>query len=294
MTDLGIVALNRGDVPRAIGLFEEALRLTRQLKDRSGEGDVLGNLGLAMLAAKECKRAFELFQQELTLARAESNQFAEKNALEHLGMARAQQHDFAAAITFFEQALALARQLGDRRQESSLLWQLAIQNAERGQRDQAIAHAEACVALMQKVGKPEAAWYAEHLSKYRSGQAAHSLAAPQASSGGSEPSLGDSILAGMFPSQPAPAPKPPPKGPSLLRMALTATKAMAQFVGSGFKKVSPDVYQSRIQLCMTCEHHTGLRCRLCGCFTNAKARLPHEECPAKKWPAMAQEQSSSR
>ncbi len=27
-----------------------------------------------------------------------------------------------------------------------------------------------------------------------------------------------------------------------------------------------------------------LRCRLCGCFTNVKARLDHEECPIGKWP----------
>jgi hypothetical protein len=30
---------------------------------------------------------------------------------------------------------------------------------------------------------------------------------------------------------------------------------------------------------------TGLRCRICGCFTAAKARLDHERCPAGKWPA---------
>ena len=28
-----------------------------------------------------------------------------------------------------------------------------------------------------------------------------------------------------------------------------------------------------------------VRCRACGCFTAVKARLPHEHCPAGKWPA---------
>ena len=37
-----------------------------------------------------------------------------------------------------------------------------------------------------------------------------------------------------------------------------------------------------IRTCAGCEHHTGVRCKLCGCFTNAKAWLPHEACPLGK------------
>jgi hypothetical protein len=68
-------------------------------------------------------------------------------------------------------------------------------------------------------------------------------------------------------------------------MALSATKAMASFVGSGFKTTPPDIQQKRIQTCIACEHHTGLRCKVCGCFTQAKTRLLHENCPIGKWPA---------
>jgi hypothetical protein len=68
-------------------------------------------------------------------------------------------------------------------------------------------------------------------------------------------------------------------------MALSAAKAMAQFVGTGLKSVTPETHRERLQTCAACEHHTGLRCRACGCFTNAKAWLPHEDCPLGKWPA---------
>jgi hypothetical protein len=67
-------------------------------------------------------------------------------------------------------------------------------------------------------------------------------------------------------------------------MAVSAAKAMAKFLGSGFKVVPDEVYRKRLQTCAVCEHHTGVRCRLCGCFTNAKAWLPHEDCPIRKWP----------
>ena len=72
------------------------------------------------------------------------------------------------------------------------------------------------------------------------------------------------------------------KGPGLLRMAMSATKAMANYVGSGFKTATPEVQRQRLQTCAACEHHTGLRCQICGCFTNVKSRLLHEDCPDRQ------------
>ena len=170
LTDLGILTLNSGDAQRAAKSLQEALAIVQESGDRSREGDVLGNLGSANLASGDLRQAFDLFQQELSLARTASDPFAEKIALEHLGLVHARQQDFPTAIRFFDQALTLTRKLGDQRQEVTLLWHLAILHGELRQRDQAIAYAEASVALMRQKGKPEASWYADHLSKYRAGR----------------------------------------------------------------------------------------------------------------------------
>jgi hypothetical protein len=76
-----------------------------------------------------------------------------------------------------------------------------------------------------------------------------------------------------------------PTGASLLRMALSASGAMAKFLGSGLKTASSETVHQRLQMCSSCEQHTGLRCRVCGCFTKVKTRLLHEQCPMDKWPA---------
>jgi hypothetical protein len=67
-------------------------------------------------------------------------------------------------------------------------------------------------------------------------------------------------------------------------MALSATKAMAAFLGSGMETASDDSRRRRLTVCASCEHHTGVRCRHCGCFINVKARLPHERYPLSRWP----------
>jgi tetratricopeptide (TPR) repeat protein len=285
LTDLGIVCTREGEVQRALQLLEEALTLARQLGDRARESDVWGSLGLAALAAGQGGRALELFEQELAYARETKNTFAEKGALERLGQAHANLRDPAVALGFYEQALTLAHQVGDRQHEADLLWYLAIQLAELGQQDRAIARAQAAVDLLQSLGKPKARWFAHHLHRYRMGEAAAGLTGAM-ETGAARPAgdfAGGSVVTTVGAVQPIPGPGQA-AGPGLLRMAVSAAKAMTKFLGSGFKVVPDDTYQKRLQTCATCEHHTGVRCRLCGCFTNAKAWLPHEECPIGKWP----------
>jgi tetratricopeptide (TPR) repeat protein len=290
LTDLGAVALSVGDSKAAINALEEALAVTRELGDSAQESDVVSNLGMAMLAVRQPERARAMFERALSHARATSDRFAEKVALERLGLSSWSRADFTGALEFFDQALSLTRELGDRHQEANLLWHEGIQFAELGQRELAIAKAEESIALFRIMGRPEAASYGAYLQKFRmnlvddsSGAAAVGVAmdrSPAAYLGGS---IVASVMAGQSSAQPGST--KPTGGPGLLRMAMSAAKAAAGFVGSGFKTAPAETQRRRLQTCATCEHHTGLRCKICGCFTNVKSRLLHEDCPIGKWPA---------
>jgi len=288
LTDLGVIGLNEGDPQRGINYLEQALALSRELGDKDREYDTLGNLGMALLAVRQPARAAELFHHALTYARAKGDPYAEKLALERLAMAFGNLGDPNRAIATFEQALGVTRRVGDRHQEANVLWQQSIQFAELGQREPAIAKAEESVTLFKLLGKPQATWYGAYLQKYRMGLLDDQP--PDAPGGGAGFSphsyLGGSITANIMAQQQTGAGAAQAKGgPGLLRMAMSATKAMANFVGSGFKTATPEVQRQRVQTCAVCEHHTGLRCQICGCFTNVKSRLLHEDCPIGKWPA---------
>ena len=47
----------------------------------------------------------------------------------------------------------------------------------------------------------------------------------------------------------------------------------------------PETEQSnaRLDICKTCDQWTGTRCKICGCFTKLKVRIPEEKCPLGKW-----------
>jgi hypothetical protein len=67
-------------------------------------------------------------------------------------------------------------------------------------------------------------------------------------------------------------------------MAQTFTTSAAQFVASGGKTVSREVREERYSICKMCPQYDGTRCVQCGCFIAAKTWMPHEKCPAGKWP----------
>jgi tetratricopeptide (TPR) repeat protein len=277
LTDLGVVYRRDNDIPRSLAVLEEALALARQLGDHASEGDVLCNLGLSALPAGQFQRAQQLFEQELAFARETANRYAEKTALEHVGLAWWNLRGLMQATPYYQQALTLARELGDHHHEAELLWHLAILHADLAQRDQALAWGQEAVKLFHDLRHSQADWFADHLRRYEIGAG---LLETGLSAAGTPPGS-EFVAAWTSPTTSAAN----AAGPSLLRMAFTAAKAMTRFVGSGMKTVPPAIYQKRLRTCATCEHHTGLRCRLCGCFTNVKAWLPHEACPINKWTA---------
>jgi hypothetical protein len=123
---------------------------------------------------------------------------------------------------------------------------------------------------LKRLGNPTAAWYAHHLANFRSDPTplTNVPTYPTSSMGANSKAI---------------PPRQTSDGPSMLRMALTAAKSMAAFVGSGFKATSSEAYRARLTICAKCEHHTGVRCRICGCITAAKAKMLHEKCPAGRW-----------
>jgi tetratricopeptide (TPR) repeat protein len=272
LVDLGVAAMRQRDPALAAQRFDQARALARELGDRARESDALGNLGLAAMALREPRQALGIFEQELQCARAAGDRFAEKLGLYHLGMFQAGMQNHASALELLESALAIARQVGDREDEAELLTRLATSHGALGQRDQAVARAESAVDLLRRLGKPEAATMAEELEQFR-------RRAPRPEAPASPAVASGSIVVAGWGNLPTPGAEP-----GFLRMAMSAAKSAAKFVGAGMKTVSPEVHRARLRACATCEHHTGLRCKLCGCFTNAKAWLPDEGCPVQKWP----------
>lgn len=71
--------------------------------------------------------------------------------------------------------------------------------------------------------------------------------------------------------------------PNLFNKVKSFVFAVAQFILSGFKAASPEVYLHRINTCKNCSLLDNKTCRACGCLVALKARLPLEKCPLNYW-----------
>ena len=81
----------------------------------------------------------------------------------------------------------------------------------------------------------------------------------------------------------SPSPLPPALLPGVFDMAASFATSMAKFAAGGFRAVSHKTYQARFSHCLPCEQYDLGMCKLCGCYLDAKVRMPHEECPIGKW-----------
>src|SRR5205814_1366977 len=113
--------------------------------------------------------------------------------------------------------------------EADLLWRASITHAELGRRDRAIDCASVAVDRLRGLGDPTADWFAHHLANYQSGAEGAALAAPAAAG----TYRGGSIDAGAWTAPHAHPAATGANGPGPLRLALSAAKSMAAFVGSG-------------------------------------------------------------
>ncbi|MBK9096478.1 MAG: tetratricopeptide repeat protein [Anaerolineae bacterium] len=92
---------------RAIGFYEGALAISREIGDRRGEGNHLGNLGGAYWALGETRRGIEFATQALAISREIGDRRGEGNDLANLGIAYKRLGNLNQAHDCWRQALAI-------------------------------------------------------------------------------------------------------------------------------------------------------------------------------------------
>ena len=95
-----------------MSIYEQQLIIVREIGDRRGEGNALGNLGIAYADLGETRKAIEFYEQRCLYRRARSATGAAK---------------------------------------ATPSWNMALALDELGEREQAIAHAEAALKILKRL-----------------------------------------------------------------------------------------------------------------------------------------------
>lgn len=146
---------NRRNAPRSEvrPLYEEALRIWRELEDRAGMGKVLYNLGNLHADAREPDAALRHYEQALPLQEAAGRLTDRAMTLAAMALLYRNRGDGARALALFNQGLDLARRSGDSSAEAYLLHAAATFLLRIGELQQALERLSAALELYRTLGE---------------------------------------------------------------------------------------------------------------------------------------------
>ncbi len=145
-----------GRPERAHSCYEAALRGSRELGDRSGEGSVLDRLGNLDREGGSMDEARASYEAALAIARAIEDSRREGIVLGDLGILHADQGRMDEARVHYTSALVSHRESGDRVREGGVLLSLGILDSEQGRFEEARVHYDAALAIQRELGNRRA------------------------------------------------------------------------------------------------------------------------------------------
>lgn len=144
---LGRLAAQRGDIPQAIGLLEEALGSGELAPgDASSAANALGRIYAAQSRFDE---AFALFERFLAEARRRGDKFEQVRFALLLANAYVDHGDYGRAHATLGEVLDLARQTVDPMLRAALYWSQSRVHLEQGEPDRAAEYAQLAIATLK-------------------------------------------------------------------------------------------------------------------------------------------------
>ena len=134
------------------------IAIARDIGDRYGEGNALGNLGNIYCALGRYEEAIHSQEEFLAIAHAIGMHRGEGNALGNLGhvyrsSGNRSRGDYEKAIEYFQGSLAIAREVGQRREEGIVLVNWGATLVQLEQYSEAQHHLQPALSIFQALGE---------------------------------------------------------------------------------------------------------------------------------------------
>ncbi len=153
LTHAANVHFDRGDLPGAQHLYEQALATYREIGNRGAEAGALNNMAVVLRSQGELDRARQLYEQVLGIARELGSRDAEAYALNNLAGVVLRRGDLDGAAGLYQQSLAIRHELGDAAGEAYALDNLGVALRRRGDLAGARRRHDDALAIRRRTGQ---------------------------------------------------------------------------------------------------------------------------------------------
>jgi len=150
------VNLLLGDARAAIPVFEETMAIAREIGDRRGEGNALGNLGSAHARLGDARKAIQHYEHALVIEREIGHGPGQCTSLGNLGIQWRRLGETDKARACLDEGLQIALLARDLPQTVQLAWQLASLYSDCGDVTTGVALEAFAFSRFRAMGYPRA------------------------------------------------------------------------------------------------------------------------------------------
>jgi len=144
--------LDLGEYSKCLPLTNRALKIAKEIGDRSEERGCLGIIGSTYGNLGDFQKALEYYEKALTIFTEDQNQFREDWCLANFGLLKSELGDKNAALEYFQRTLSEARKTGYKYGEIHRLGFLASLHSDLGKPDEAIRYCDEALVIAKKSG----------------------------------------------------------------------------------------------------------------------------------------------
>lgn len=154
---LGNLLIAQTKTDDAIKYYEETIRIRKEINDKKGLGDALGNIGISYLQKGEIDKAIESLRDALDIARELKDLRGAGKRLGNLGSAQLEKGKtiINAASGLIWDSLMIAKQLNDPISEARQLMNLSLANSSIGKNQLATICAKEAKRILDSIRSPE-------------------------------------------------------------------------------------------------------------------------------------------
>ncbi|PZD74984.1 Glucose starvation-inducible protein B [Acaryochloris thomasi RCC1774] len=152
LNDLGLVSNRLDQKRRALEFYNQALPITKAVKDRNSEAATLNNIGSVYADLGQKQRALAFYNQALPITKAVKDRDSEAATFNNIGRIYADLGQKQKALKFYDRALPILKEIGNRSGEATILNNLGGIYADLGQKQKALKFYDRALPILKEIG----------------------------------------------------------------------------------------------------------------------------------------------
>ena len=155
LNNIGAIYHAQGDYATASRYYEQSLAIRREIGDKTGEGVTLNNIGRIYSAQGDNATALQYYEQSLAISYEIGDKAVEGMTISNISQIYHAQGDYATALQYYEQSLAIHREIGNKAVEGVTCWNIGVIYAEQGDLAKAEEYIRRSAQIAEETGHPD-------------------------------------------------------------------------------------------------------------------------------------------